>query len=245
MMDQATSTHQKTPPPVCLVCSGRVIRLPQYLKDHVPHGNMSLAHVPPHVPTPTKLEDRYASPTVEETTDAQPHPLQTSINKLGVFRRYTHLPSWNPKNDERLDLVHDLPSVDSPPPVNKDTIHEISTPATVSYAPFANFSTAMYMETYFSGMNTKSEAHATSLTKVAQHPKFKWDDLSTFNAHTENICLDNYLKYGSNLFQIENGWRASTVLIHLPVEGKKLQYEDDTPLLQINSLHHRRIIDII
>ena len=206
---------------------------------------MSLAHVPPHAPTPTELEDRYASPTAEETTDPQPHALQTAINKLGVFRRYTHLPSWNPKNDERLDLVRDSPSVDTPPPVNKDAIHEISTPAAVSFAPFANFSTAMYMATYFSGMDTKSEAHATSLAKVAQHPKFKWDDLSTFNAHTENIRLDNYLKYGSDPFQIENGWRASTVLIRLPVEGKKLQYEDDAPLLQINGLRHRRIVDIV
>ena len=206
---------------------------------------MSLAHVPPHAPTPTELEDQYASPTVEETADTPPHPLQTSINKLGVFRRYTHLLSWNPKNDKRLDLICDSLSVDTPPPVNKDAIHEISTPVAVSFAPFANFSTAMYMAMYFSGMDTKSEAHATSLTKVAQHPKFKWDNLSTFNAHTENICLDNYLKYGSDLFQIENGWHASTVLIHLPVEGKKLQYEDDAPLLQINGLRHHHIVDIV
>ena len=46
------------PPPVRSVCSGRVIRLPRYLEDYVPHGDMSLAHVPPRVPTPTELEDR-------------------------------------------------------------------------------------------------------------------------------------------------------------------------------------------
>ena len=233
------------PPPVRSVRSGRVICLPRYLEDYVPHGDMSLAHVPPRAPTPTKLEDRYALLTVEETTDPQPHALQTAINKLGVFRRYTHLPSWNPKNNERLDLICDSLSVDTPPPVNKDAIHEISTPAAVSFTPFASFSTAMYMATYFSGMDTKSEAHATSLTKVAQHPKFKWDDLSNFNAHTENIRLDNYLKYGSDPFQIENGWCASTVLIRLPVEGKKLQSEDNTPLLQINGLRHRHIVDIV
>ena len=182
---------------------------------------------------------------MEETTDPQPHTLQTAINKLGVFRRYTRLPSWNPKNDERLDLIRDSLSVDTPPPVNKDAIHEISTPAAVSFAPFASFSTAMYMVTYFSGMDTKSEAHATSLAKVAQHPKFKWDNLSNFNAHMENIQLDNYLKYGSNTFQVENGWCALTVLIRLPVEGKKLQSEDDAPLLQINRLRHHRIVDIV
>ena len=39
------------PPPVLSVRSGRTIRLPRYLKDYVPHGDMSLAHVPPRAPT--------------------------------------------------------------------------------------------------------------------------------------------------------------------------------------------------
>ena len=206
---------------------------------------MSLAHVPPRAPTPPEHEDHYSSPTIEETVDVQPHPLQTAVNKLGVFRRYTRLPTWNPKNDERLDLVRDSPSVDTPPPVNENAIHEISPPKSESFAPFANFSTAMYMATYFSGMDTKSEAHATSLAKVTQHPKFRWDDLCNFNAHTENIRLDNYLKYGSDPFQIENGWRASTVFIRLPVEGRSLKSEDEACLMPINGLRHRRIVDIV
>ena len=183
---------------------------------------------------------------MEEIADPQPHPLQTTANKLGVFRRYTHIPSWNPKNDERLDLVCDSPSVDTPPPhVNENTIHELLPPKSESFAPFANFSTAMYMATYFSEMDTKSEAHATSLTKATQHPMFQWDDLCNFNAHTENVHLDNYLKYGSDPFQIENGWWSSTTFIHLPVEGRTFKSEDEAHLLPINGLCHRRIVDIV
>jgi hypothetical protein len=33
--------------------SGRHVHLPRYLKDYVSHGDMSFAHVPPHLPTPS------------------------------------------------------------------------------------------------------------------------------------------------------------------------------------------------
>ena len=243
--DQPEDLPPEDPPPVLSVRSGRTIRLPRYLEDYVPHGDMSLAHVPPRAPTPPEHEDRYSSPTVEETVDIQPHPLQTAANKLGVFRRYTHLPSWNPKNDERLDLVCDSPSVDTVLPVNMEAIHEISPPASASFAPFLNFSTAIYMATYFTGLGTKSETHATSLAKATQHPKFQLGDLSNFNAHVENVRLDNYLKYGNDPFQIENGWMATTLYIRLPVEGNTIESEDAAPLLPIYGLRHRRIVDIV
>ena len=57
----------------------------------------------------------------------------------------------------------------------------------------------------------KSETHVTSLTKVTQHPKFQLGDLSNFNAHMENVRLDNHLKYRNDPFQIENGWMATTL----------------------------------
>jgi hypothetical protein len=209
---------------------------------------MSLAHVPPHAPTPPEHEDCYASPIIKETpaTDLQPHPLQTTVNKLGVFRRYTHTPSWHPKNDERLDLVHDLPSIDTPPPpVNREAIHEISHSTSTAFAPFVNVSTALFMAMYFTGLDTKSEAHTTSLVQMMKHPKFDWEELDTFNVHAENVCLDKYLKHGTEPFQIENGWQEATVHIHLPVEGKPYESKDAVPMLPIYSLYHRWIVNIV
>jgi hypothetical protein len=238
------------PPVVCSVRSGRPIRLPQYLRieDYVPHGNMSLDHVPPREPTPPEHEDCYASPTIEETSvaDPQPHPLQTSVNKLGVFRRYTHRLSWYPKNDKRLDLVCDLLSTDTPPPpVNREAIHKIMHSTSATFTPFTNFSTALYMAAYFSGFDTKSEAHTTSLAKMMQHPKFQWVELDTFNTHTENICLDKYLKHGTEPFQMENGWQEATVHICLPVEGKLFASEEAAPMLPIHGLYHCQIVNIV
>ena len=242
------SPPQENPPPdTRSVRSGRVIRIPPYLADYVPHGDMSLAHVPPRAPTPPESDDRFPSPPIEDThaADEQPHPFQTAVNKIGVFRRYTHAPSWFPKNDERVDLVCDSPTIDTPPPVHREVIHEISRSMYKPFEPFPNFSTAMFMAAYFSGMDMKSEAHATTLAKTTQHPRFQWEELKNFNAHVENVHLNNYLKRGGHPFQTENGWQEATVYIRLPVENRRFRSEAEAEMLPIYGLYHRRITDII
>jgi hypothetical protein len=213
----------------------------------VPHGDMSLAHVPPRASTPPERDDRSVTPTLDEIPpeDLQPHPFQSETNKLGVFRRYTHAPSWHPKIEERLDLVCESPSVDIRTPVNSDAIHEISRNGSEAFEPFPNISVALFMAAYFSGMDTKSEAHATSLSRATQHPKFQWDHMANFDAHTENTRLDEYLKHGNHPFQIKNDWKEATIYIHLPVEGKSFTSEDAAPIFPIHHLYHRRITDIV
>ena len=228
--------------------SGRTVRMPRRLLDYVPHGDMSLAHVPPRAPTPPERDDRSATPTVDETptADQRPHPLQTVANKLGAFRRYTHTPSWQPRNEQRLDLVCDSSSIDvPPPPVSIEAVHKISRIISDPCEPFPNFSTAVYMAAYFSDTATKPEHHATMLAAAMQHPRFKLEDLGGFNAHAENVRLDKYLLDGSHPFQVHNGWQAATVHIRLPLEGTLLESEDEAPTLAISGLYHRQITDII
>ena len=228
--------------------SGRTVRMPRRLLDYVPHGDMSLAHVPPRAPTPSERDDRSVTPMVNEasTADQRPHPLQTVANKLGAFRRYTHASSWDPKNEERLDLVCDSSSIDVPlPPVNTDAVHEILRPISDPIEPFSNFSTAVYMAAYFSESGTKSEQHATALAAAMQHPRFKVEELEGFNAHVENVRLDKYLLDGTHPFQIHNGWQAATIHIRLPLESRLFESEDDAPTLPISGLYHRRITNIV
>lgn len=222
--------------------------MPRRLTDYVPHGDMSLAHVPPRAPTPPERDDRSTSPDPIEnhSPDPQPHPFQTHTNKLGVFRRYTHAPTWYPRHEERLDLVCDSRTSDiQPHSTRTETIHELSRDTPNPYAPFPNFTTAAFMATYFSGMDSKSEEHATSLAKITQDPRYKAEDLAGFNSHVENTRLDKYLKDGTQLFQTKDGWQESTVHIRLPVEKKPFSSEDDAPTLPIHRLFHRRITDIV
>jgi hypothetical protein len=228
---------------------------------------MSLAHAPPHALTPPKCEDRFTTPTIEETParDLRPHALQTVANKLGVFRRYTHTPSWHPKNEERLDLISDSPLTDTPPPIPSEAIHKISCTRPEIYQPFPNISIAMYMAAYFSGMDTKSKAHATSLAKMMKHPRFESEEMKDCDAHVENECLDKYLKYGTHPFQTQNGWQVATSIFqlrsdHLGLKTKPQCYLSTTytiaksptlsdrcarPLPQCHStLHHLRCIGL-
>lgn len=125
-------------------------------------------------------------------------------------------------------------------------MHEISRGMPADpFAPFPNLSVALYMATYFSGMDTKSEEHATMVAKTMQDARFSTEEMRGFNAHVENVRLDKYLKGDEHPFQTGEGWRQSTVHIRLPVEGKPVTSEDNAPTLPIQGVFHRRITDIV
>jgi hypothetical protein len=67
--------------------SGCHICLPRYLEDYIPHGDMSFAHIPPRLPTPSVCDDRSTTPEIVErhSPDLRLHPFQTCANKLGIF----------------------------------------------------------------------------------------------------------------------------------------------------------------
>ena len=113
------------------------------------------------------------------------------------------------------------------------------------FAPFPNISVALYMATYFSGKDLKSEEHATSVAKIMQDPRFSTEEMKDFNAHVENVRMDKYLKGDAHPFQAGNGWQESTVDIRLPVEGKSVTSEVNALTLPIRGMYHWRITDII
>jgi hypothetical protein len=230
------------------VRSGRIVRIPRRLVDYVPHGDMSLAHVPPRAPTPSERDDRTASPTLEATPppDTRPRPFQTRPNKLGIFREYNRNPTWHPKFEERLDFVCDLPSLVTPTStVTPEAIHEISYTTPEPFTPFSNYSTAVFMAAYFSGSDTKSEEHANALAKTMEDPRYKSSELRGFSAQRENKRLDRYLLDEAHPFHAQDGWHETTIDIRLPIEGRSFESEDEAPTLTIPKFFHRRITDII
>jgi hypothetical protein len=210
---------------------------------------MSLAHIPPCLLTPSKHDDRSATPEIIERLppDLRPHPFQTYANKLGVFQRYTHVPTWIPKHEERLDFVCDLPLLEvQPTPIHTVAMHRISRRMPANpFTPFPNLSVALYMVAYFSRMDSKSEEHVTLVATTMQDPWFSPEEMMGFNAHVENVHLDKYLKGGAHPFQTGDGWQESTVNVRLPVEGKSFESKDTAPTLPICGLFHQQITDII
>jgi hypothetical protein len=107
---EADSRNSPSPPPMRSAQSERVVGIPRRLIDYVPHGDMSLAHVPPRAPTPPERDDRTASPVLKATSPhTRPHPFQTQPNKLGIFRQYTRNPTWHQGAHNPPSFVPPLP----------------------------------------------------------------------------------------------------------------------------------------
>ena len=49
--------------------------------------------------------------------------------------------------------------------------------------PFPNLIVTLYMATYFSRMDTKSEEHVTMVAKTMQDPRFSTEEMTGFNVH--------------------------------------------------------------
>jgi Plavaka transposase len=113
------------------------------------------------------------------------------------------------------------------------------------FAPFTNYSTALFMKAYFSGMDTKSEEHANTLAKVMEDPAFLLSELKDFSAQRENARLDKYIREGGYSFRTQDGWHEATIFIRLPIEGQRFDSEDKAPRLPMPGFFHRRITDII
>lgn len=247
---EASQARSPPPPPTRSARSGRIIRIPRRFEDYLPRGDMSLDHVPPLVPPtmPIPIEgDGRSTCTTSIATppDARPEPFQTRPNKLGIFRRYTHHPTWQPTGQEHLAFVCDSPLLNTPPPAQPEIIHEISFSAPKTFEPFTNHSTALFMKAYFSGLDTKSEEHANLLARVMEDKSFRTSELQNFSAQRENARLDKYIRAGGHPFKAHDGWHEATLEIPLPIEGRSLGSEDEAPRLSIPGFFHRRITDII
>ena len=105
------------------------------------------------------------------------------------------------------------------PPAQPAIIHELSFAAPETFEPFTNHSTALFMQAYFSRLDTKSEEHANHIARVMEDKSFQITELKNFSAQWENARLDKYICEGGHPFKTQDGWHEATLEIPLPVEG--------------------------
>jgi hypothetical protein len=75
--------------------------------------------------------------------------------------------------------------------------------------------------------------------------EYKREDVWMYDDVCEKQLISVYLKDSSNPFCAKNGWCESTVQIRLPKEKMKWASEDEAPVLEIPSVYHRSLTDII
>jgi hypothetical protein len=251
MFDQAQSEDVQPPSlgeqaiptePIRSARSGHAIRVPRHLMDFVPHGDMSLSHIP-RPTTPSSAESSPLPTTL-------PASIETNPNKLGVFCRYPHIPSWYPEAGQSLDSVCEVPTLDAPPPppINPNVIHEIYPRAEpLPHEPFSSRTAAIMMEAYHNGSGQKSAAHLNALAKaMSSNPEFDIHELKTFSTERENARLDAFFQDESieHLFRKNDGWHEASVTIRVPVKGHCC-LEEEAPQINIPGLYHRQLMNII
>jgi hypothetical protein len=203
---------------------------------------MSLSHVPRH-PTPPSDERSQSPPPVNP-----PPSFDTDPNKLGVFRRYPHLPSWHPEGGQSLDSVCDASTLAAlPPAINPSAVHELDSKP-LPHEPFSSRTAAIFMALYHEGSEKKSAAHANSMARgMFDDPEFDLDELGNFSTERENARLDAFLRDGSvdHPFRRNDGCHEASIRIRIPVRGDQFTSESEAPEIQIDGLYYRHLIDVI
>ncbi len=152
---------------------------------------------------------------------------ETAADKFGIWRNYPRRPTREPDASLSLDNLAANP-MQTDPPSRSVIIPEPPDSANHPYWPFANVTIHRMMQWLNNGSTTKSEAQINELVNnVILTPEFSQDHLTGFDAHKENIRLDNALAKSSLhqqftesvvdiLVPSESGWRASSDLFLFP-----------------------------
>ena len=251
-------TSEFQPPPTT---SGRRRRFPRQYQDFLPSSTTNIPHMPPKqvlLPShsdPQSPNTRSPSPIAEPP---QPNVIKTDRDEFGLYRLYTSYPRTNPDEIRDLESRCDAPGLATASrnggkrwwtgfgysmldlPIQKDGF----------FVPFLNATVFRLMNWFYSGSSCKSIAELQSLVDdVILAPDFKISDLDGFNAKRELRRLDGEAETNSNNspstpFANTNRWKKSSVYIRLPCE-KVLQEEDTAPILEVPSVYHRSLIEVI
>lgn len=260
-----------SPPPV-ISRSGRRRKAPKTYQDFIPSGYRAVAPtadlarlVPPSPPLPPSLppnliiETSDELPAVAQTADMTSTPSihhRTEPNQFGVYREYTHLPSFDPATLETSDLVTDSPMILV---AQKATEFADSNPTAVIgqksqapaetddrwFAPFANASICRLMMWSYNGNNIKSASEVNALAANVLHaPDFRVQDTLDFDYDCELQRLDNYNEL-SGTFSAEDGWREGSVKIPVPKENTKHVDEAAAPEFEVQGIWFRPLRAVI
>ncbi|KAF7785232.1 hypothetical protein Agabi119p4_1397 [Agaricus bisporus var. burnettii] len=225
---------------------GRQIRLPRRFQDMVPSLPTPLSHIPPPVSSPSP--PRSPSPT---STPSPPSLSNTDPNSLGLFRQYLKFPGSDPEDTRTLDDYCQSPGLaTSGSPIDRLDL-SISSSEQQVITPTLNKTTRLLLQWFYSGSATKSLASLAKLVKdVLLSPHYDPGELRDFSASRITRKLDEAagggLKGGEgSVFSSEDGWRAGSVKLSVPIAGKVYKAEDKAPTFTVDGIQHRSLISIM
>ncbi|TFY82295.1 hypothetical protein EWM64_g1717 [Hericium alpestre] len=237
--------------------SGRAIKFPRQYQDFLPASKTPLDHIP----TITRRQAAPPKPSISEESDEDveaplfspsPTPLATSYetnpNEFGVFRRYPAQPTVDPDARKTLASVCDSVALD------KSDDRDAPAPGTQqssedeAFAPFSSATAATMMAWHYNGKTTKTGDQVNEIAQALAAVPVDPEDLKCFNFESENKRMDSYVNDKAGTLRSlgnEDGWKHSPVKIRLPHAKSKWSSEQEAPELDVGSVHHRDMVDVI
>jgi len=101
------------------------------------------------------------------------------------------------------------------------------------------------MAWHYNGGTVKSAVQTDLLAKAITDKRFNASDILGFSVHKENENIDEFLSQQSTPFQRRHGWHEASVRIRVPCATRTFSSEEDAPEFTINSIYHRRLVDVV
>ncbi|KAG6808360.1 hypothetical protein H0H92_004378, partial [Tricholoma furcatifolium] len=197
------------------------------------------------------------------STSLKPEIFDTDIDAMGLFRRYTTLPSTDP--DQTLTIYHvsDAPTFikhqesNERSPLSVFGPHAAATPpissSTTFFAPFLN-ATVFRLMNWFYQSTTKTLSDLDSLVHdVILQPDFSTHDLEGFSASRESKRLENDTASQSTYtdnplpdlpYSTTDNWKTTIVEVPLPLVRVRHCNEQAAPKLRVPVIH-RDILEVV
>ncbi len=220
------------PPVPDLTKTGRPRRnyqLPRRFQDFIPE----LAAVPDSPPAETGHSLRSIKRVILKLRDQ----LITAANSFGIWRDYPRRPTRDPDASLHPGDLKELSSTRKASGTQRVSPHLPNSPRQ-PYWPFANSTIHGVMQWLNNGNTSKSEAQTNEfINKVILSPDFCQDHLVGFNAHRENLRLDEALEKSSFYSQ----FKESTVDILVPSGAVGVSPK----IFTVSGLLHRKLTAVI
>jgi hypothetical protein len=170
--------------------------------------------------------------------------VSTMHDHFGLYHQYTHsLPSFNPDNLTSVAHLSDSATFTPSPesllarPWWSGFGSSVQSAQTNYFTPFLNAMTFRLMRWFYSGSITKSLAELDRLVNEV----ILAEDFQNFCALKENHHLDSYQGTTADIhssFSASDGWKETSVKIHIPADGVGHVSEDAAPEFKVPGLFY-------
>ncbi|KAH9932168.1 hypothetical protein B0H21DRAFT_867145 [Amylocystis lapponica] len=230
----------------------RPIRLPKRYQDAVPPVPSTL---PPAAATPVDSPQPPAlSPHVSMSPSPEPvHQANTTVttepDSFGVYRSYSHQPTYDPEDLFSLEDVCDsdrlATSERGKPPQWSGFGSAMLTKTKEFFAPFLNPSTFRLMSWFYNGRERKSIADLDDLVQnVILSDDFQPTELEDFRTATELRRIDKHLK--DSTFSAADGWHEASVKFRVPPPARDKRASERTAAeYTVEEVYYRKPLEVI